>query len=156
MILDNWKITKIKLMKIRFLLFLSLMPILLTGCVSSLQSVHFPDQAKVVENPSQGRIYVIRPGLTGLGIATEIRDNGTIVGNNGPHGFLCWERAPGSVTITSTAENVSVIQVTVQAGQVSYIVEKLNFGWISTVNRLDVVSEEQAAVALKKCEPPIH
>ena len=156
-ILDKWgNRMKIALMKIRFLLFASLLPLLFTGCASTLQPAHFPDQTKVVEDPGKGRIYVIRPGLTGIGITTDVKDNGQLVGSTGPHGFLCWERAPGDAVITSTAEDTSEVQVTVQAGKVNYIVGKLDFGWIITSSRLAVVSEEEARVALKKCHPPVH
>lgn len=150
------KRTKLTLMKIKFLLLAVWVPLFFTGCAATLQSAHFPDQTKVVEDAGKGRIYVIRPGLTGIGIGTEVRDDGKLIGSTGPHGFLCWERAPGNAVITSTAENTSEVQVPVQAGQVNYIVEQLDFGWISTVNRLEVVSEAEAAAALKKCKPPIH
>jgi hypothetical protein len=143
-------------MKFRCLLFVALIPLLFTGCASSLQSAHFPDQAKIVEDPGKGRIYVIRPGLTGIGITTDVRDDGKLIGSTGPHGFLCWEREPGDATITCTAENVSEVQVAVQAGKVNYIVEQLDFGWITTSSRLEVVSEDAAGIALKKCKPPIH
>lgn len=148
--------TKLERMKISWLLFVLAIPILLTGCASTVQPVRFPDQAKVVEDPRKGRIYVIRPGLTGLGISTEVRDNGRLVGSTGPHGFVCWERAPGEAVISATAEDTSEIRVAVKPGQVVYIIEKLDFGWISTTSRLDLVSETEAAAALKKCKPPMH
>jgi len=143
-------------MKIKSLLAAIVIPILFGGCASTLQPAHFPDQAKAVEDSGKGRIYVIRPGLTGIGIGTEVRDNGELVGSTGPHGFVCWERAPGGTVVSVTAEDTSEVQVTVQAGQVIYIVEKLHFGWISTSTRLDVVGEAEAAAALKKCQPPDH
>ncbi|HXU79707.1 MAG TPA: hypothetical protein VN794_24205 [Methylomirabilota bacterium] len=35
--------------------------LLLVGCASTVQYVPMPDQTKAVEDPSKGRIYVMRP-----------------------------------------------------------------------------------------------
>jgi hypothetical protein len=128
--------------------------LLFFGCATPQQLVHFPDAKMVVEDPSKGRIYVIRPGLTGLGISTDISADGEIIGSTGPQSYLCWEQEPGEVAISAKADNVSELEVNVLAGQVKYVVQKLHFGWITTDNQLTVVSEDVGKAALKKCKPP--
>jgi len=140
--------------RIKSLIFVFATALLFSGCATPQQLVHFPDAKKVVEDPSKGRIYIIRPGLTGLGISTDISADGEIIGSTGPHSYLCWEQEPGNVTISAKADNVSEVQVTVLGGHVNYIIQKLHFGWITTDNQLTVVSEAEGKEALKKCKPP--
>lgn len=133
---------------------LALTLLLFTGCASSQQFVHFPKQSKIVEDPGKGRIYVIRPKRTGLGISSDINDDGASIGSTGPRSFICWERKPGDTIISGTVDNTSEVKVKVQAGGVNYIIQTLHFGWIITTNRLDIVSEDAGKAALKKCKPP--
>lgn len=153
--LDNCgKNKKLKPVKIKWLSFILLIPLLLSGCASSDQYVHFPDQGKTVEDPHKGRIYVIRPGLTGLGIFSDISDGGEAIGCTSRGGFLCWERAPGETTIIGKTDNTSFLTVDLRAGEVIYILQTLHFGWLATDNRLDLILEPEAREALKKCNPP--
>lgn len=150
------KITKLKTVKIKCLPFVLLSALLLSGCAASDQYVHFPDQSKLVEDPAKGRIYVIRPKLTGLGIFSDITDDGQAIGCTSRRGFLCWERPPGMTTITGKTDNTSSLTVNVQAGEVSYILQTLHFGWITTDNTLSLVTEPEAKAALKICNPPFN
>ena len=131
------------------------MPLLFSGCASNEQYVHYPDQSKVVEDPGKGRIYVIRPKLAGMGISPEITDDGESIGSTCPRGFLCWERKPGVTTIAGKTDNTSEVTVDVKAGEVSYIFQTIDFGWTSTDNRLDIVSEQEGRAAIKKCKEPV-
>jgi hypothetical protein len=142
------------MVRIKPLLFIVVIALLFSGCATPQQIVHFPDPKKVVEDASKGRIYVIRPGWTGLGISTDIGVDGKVIGSTGPKSYLCWEQTPGYVTISATADNVGEVEVNVMAGQVNYIIQKLHFGWITTDNQLNIVSEGDGKAALKKCKPP--
>jgi len=140
--------------RIKPLIFIFAASLLFLGCATSLQLVHFPDNKKVVEDTGKGRIYVIRPGWTGIGISTDISVDGEIIGSTGPQSYLCWEQEPGNVTISAKADNVSEVEITVLAGQAIYIIQKLHFGWITTDNLLTVVGENEGEEALKKCKQP--
>jgi hypothetical protein len=148
------KNTKIQGVRIKYLPLIFLIPLLLSGCASSDQYVHFPDQNKIVEDPGKGRIYVIRPKLTGLGIFSDITDDGQPVGCTARQGFLCWERVPGSATIAAKTDNTNSLTLDVQAGEVYYILQTLHFGWIETDNTLELIDEQKAKDVLKKCKPP--
>jgi hypothetical protein len=149
------KIRKLKTVKIRTALFIFVIPLLVSGCASNEQFVHFPDQSKIVEDPGKGRIYLIRPKLAGIGISPDISDDGESIGSTSPRGFLCWERKPGDTTVSAKTDNTSEVTVNVKAGEVSYIFQTIHFGWINTDNRLDIVSEQEGRDALKKCKPPV-
>jgi hypothetical protein len=140
----------------RFSLFIFLVALLAAGCATNEQYVHFPDQSKIVEDPGKGRIYVIRPKLAGMGITSQISDDGESIGNTCPRGFLCWEQTPGVANISGKTDGISDIAVNVQAGQVSYIIQTIDFGWINTDNQLAIVTEEEGKDLLKKCKPPIR
>jgi hypothetical protein len=149
------KIRTLKIVRIRFILFVLVMPLLFAGCASNEQYVHYPDQGKVVEDPGKGRIYVIRPKLAGMGISPQITDDGKSIGSTCPRGFLCWERAPGDARIAGITDTTNEVTVAVVAGGVSYIIQSIDFGWTSTDNRLDVVSEQEGKEALANCKPPV-
>ncbi len=141
-------------MKVKFIAIFFVIPLLVSGCASNDQYVHYPDQTKIVEDANKGRIYLIRPKLAGIGISPDITDDGEAIGCTSPRGFLCWERKPGNTTISGKTDNTSVVTVDVKAGEVTYIIQTIDFGWITTENRLDIVSEQEGKEALKKAKPP--
>ena len=135
-------------------MFIFLISLLVSGCISNEQYVYFPDQNKIVENPNKGRIYVIGPKLAGVRIAPQISDDGESIGNTSARGFLCWERKPGETTISSRTDNTSEVTVNVEEGKAIYIIQAVSIGWTSTDNQLHVVSEQEGREALKACRPP--
>src|SRR5579864_6502092 len=128
--------------------------LLVTGCASTRQMVPFPDQAKRIEDPSKGRVYVMRPTSFGYAIPMTILDGGKTIGTTGPSGYLCWERSPGDTTITGTAEGVSQAPLSVSAGQVYYVFEHVRMGMWQAANQLEVVNEDEGEKVLKKCHAP--
>jgi hypothetical protein len=128
--------------------------LLVSGCASTRQMVPLPDQAKRIEDPSKGRVYVMRPSSLGAAIRMTVLDGGTTIGVTGPAGYLCWERPPGDTTITATAEGVSQAPLSVSAGEVYYVFEHIRMGWWQAANKLEVVNEEEGQKVLKKCHAP--
>ena len=127
----------------------------LVGCVSTKQFVPFPDQTKTVEDPTKARIYVMRPSTLARAISMVVRDNEKIIGSTGAQGFLCWEREPGYVVISSKAENTSTINIPVQAGQVYYIYQRLGMGLLEARNKMKIVTEDKGRqILLDECKPP--
>src|ERR1700710_3041767 len=90
--------------------------LLFAGCASSVQYVHQPDLSKKIEDASKGRIYVMRPSGFGYNVSMNVLDGGNLIGKTGPKGFLCWEREPGDVIISSTLENTSRVSLAVRPG----------------------------------------
>src|SRR5689334_19898140 len=99
--------------------------LLLSGCAGTRQFVAMPDQSKTVEDPSKGRIYVMRPATVGTAVSMNVSEDGKPIGVTGPHGYLCWEREPGDSIVSSTSEGVSQLPLTVDAGHVYYVFQHL-------------------------------
>ena len=128
--------------------------LMLTGCASTKQFVPLPDQSKTVEDPAKGRIYVMRPASVGGAVAMNVTDGGTPIGTTGPRGFLCWERDPGDVIVSSTSENTSRVSLAVRPGSVHYVVQHVRMGiWIARTD-LEIVTEDQGKLGLMKCKAP--
>ena len=125
----------------------------LVGCASARQFVPMPDQSKVVEDPSKGRIYVIRPSSFGGAVGMNVADGGNPIGSTGPGRYLCWEREPGDVIVSSTSENTSRVALPVRAGSVHYILQHIRMGMWVARTELEVVPEERGKAELKGCKP---
>jgi hypothetical protein len=126
----------------------------LAGCASTLQRVPMPDQAKAVENPAKGRIYVMRPSDAGSMIRMDIVDGAELIGHTGPGGYLCWERDPGDVVVASRSENTSRVSLAVRPGTVHYVLQHIRMGlWLKRTD-LEVVDEERGRTELNRCKPP--
>ena len=127
--------------------------LLFVGCASTKQFVPMPDQSKTLDDPSKGRIYVMRPATVGSAITMQVSDGGKLIGETGPHGYLCWERNAGETMITSASEGASSAPLSVRQGGVYYLFQHLRMGiWIAR-SELEVVSAEEGQKVLKKCKP---
>lgn len=128
--------------------------LLLAGCATNEQFVHFPDQQKRVEDPGKARIYVARPNGLGGMASMEIWDTGKHVANTGPWGFVCWERLPGKAEVTGREENNSTVEIDAEAGEVYFIQQHIREGWWQPRNKLEILSEEDGRHRVKQCKPP--
>jgi hypothetical protein len=125
----------------------------LIGCASATQFVPMPDLAKKVEDPAKGRIYVMRPSGLGGAVGMDVSDGGILIGSTGPGKFLCWEREPGDVIVSSASENTSRVSLPVRAGSVHYVLQNIRMGiWIARTD-LEVLDEEQGPKELQHCKP---
>ena len=96
----------------------------------------------------------MRPATVGAAITMHVSDSGKLIGETGPHGYLCWERSPGETTISSTSEGVSTAPLTIQAGESYYLFQHIRMGmWIAR-NELEIVDQEKGKKVLAKCKPP--
>jgi hypothetical protein len=125
----------------------------LVGCASTVQHVSMPDQSKAVEDPAKGRIYVMRPSSFGAAVSMNITDNGAEIGSTGPGGYLCWEREPGDVILSSSSENTSRVSLPVRSGSIHFVRQNIRWGiWVARTD-LEVLDETEGAKVLKKCKP---
>lgn len=128
--------------------------LLATGCVATKQVVPFPNQSNTVEDPSKGRVYVMRPAKIGTAISMPVSDDGKPIGSTGPRGYLCWERPPGDTIVSSSSEGVTQLPLTVSPGQAYYIFQHLRMGvWIAR-SELELLDTEKGLKILKKCKRP--
>jgi hypothetical protein len=106
-----------------------------------------------VADSTKARIYLIRPDPGSKMASTKISDNGILIGNTGPRGYLCWERQPGRVRVTSLSSGEAAAELTVEAGSAYYIVQRVDPGWVYGKSSLAVVPEEKGQALLKSCKP---
>ena len=126
---------------------------LLGGCTSSWQYVKAPDQALKVADTSKARIYLIRPDAGSKMASTRLSDNGVLIGNTGPRGYLCWEREPGTMKLTSVSAGEAETELTVAAGGVYYLLQRVNPGFVYGKSSLTILPEEAGVALLKSCKP---
>jgi hypothetical protein len=112
-----------------------------------------PDQSKNVEDPTKGRIYVIRPSSFGGAVGMNIADGGNPIGSTGPGSYLCWEREPGDVIVSAASENTSRVSLALRSQGVFYILQHIRMGvWMARTD-LEVVDEAKGKAELQHCKP---
>lgn len=149
------------------LLLVMFVSLTISGCGTTKQVVRFPDQSKVVEAEGHARIYVIgmpifmQPAshLATLTIVADQEWVGDIVG----HSYLCWERAPGTLTIAGRRLPGNVVTLAVEKGRIYYIIAHIHPGFDATSIapggghiRVDfeIVDDQEGKKALRESEPP--
>lgn len=128
----------------------------LTACSSTKQMVPFPDQSKRISDTAKGRIYVMRPNpIFGAPMPITVSDEQGFVGQTGPRGYLCWERAPGNARIESRSwEGVSELNLGVKPGNVYYVFQHIRVGVMAYRSELELVTENEGKKILNSCRPP--
>ena len=122
-----------------------------SGCATARQWI--PNISSVAQGcPSdKACIYVMRPALIGSAIHFVVYDNNKGVGETGPRSYLAWQREPGEVTLVSQAENNARISFTAEEGQIYYVLQSVEIGFMTSRNSLKLISEDQALKYLKAC-----
>jgi hypothetical protein len=112
-----------------------------------------PNQSNRIDDPTKGRIYVMRPTTFGGGVSMTVRDGEKEIGKTGPRGYLCWEREPGATMIMGKAENTSIFPLTVEQGCVYYFIQHVQMGMLKAGNNIELVDEAKGKEQLKNCKP---
>ena len=139
-------------MKKRRNILLLLVVLVCSGCASIGQFTSFPDQRVNVENPSKARIYVMRPAVfMGAAIAMSVKDGDQIIGVTKGGNYLCWERNPGDVVLTSKSENEVTLRFHVDEGKSYYILQRVEIGLITSRTKLELIGEVEGKKDLSQC-----
>lgn len=139
----------------------------ISGCGTSKQMVHFPDQSKLIEAEGKARIYVIGRPLfmqpaSHSATLTIVADQGWI-GDIVGHSYLCWEREPGTLTIVGRRLSGNVITLAVEKGRVYYILAHIRPGFDATsfspggghiIVNFEIVDNKEGEDALRESKPP--
>jgi hypothetical protein len=142
-------------MKTKFGLIGCLCVLLFSGCSTSVQYVKFPDQSNRLTDPSKGRIYLIRSTNDESRTHVDVLDGRWLVGSTKPMSYLCWERKPGQTILLSSSSGEYELPLTVNAGQVYYIVQHVGSGRFFARTSLEIVPDEQGQAAMKGCATPM-
>ena len=139
--------------------------VLMTGCASTEQ-YHGVEMSQTALAPGRARIYVMRTArFLGDGTAVEVSMSGItretgrsyteLIGAVGPKHYLCWDAAPGAVTL-SIEEGAPGNQkeLRLQAGQTYYLRVTMTAGYIGPEFVMESLSDADGKDLLKKCKPP--
>lgn len=95
-------------------------------------------------------VYVVRPTMMGSKIQTKLAVDGKWVGINRGNNYFFVTLDPGEHYLCSTAENRSVLKVTVEPGKTYYLQQKIRMGFMKATNRLEVIDDSEGKAALGK------
>ena len=133
--------------------------VLATGIlVIACASVPIAPRAALVDarsfNPAPGkaRLYVFRPpGFAGSAVVLQVAIDGRIVGATAPGTFVMIEVDPGRHVVSSqTAENLTSVPITVEAGRLYFIRQEPRFGLASARVSLEQANENEGRDAVLK------
>jgi hypothetical protein len=99
-------------------------------------------------------------------VPIRVRDGETPIGCTSGHGFLCWEREPGTATLISEAYHSKSLILEAEKGQVYYVLQRVHPAW-ETVGEaivmpgggqitatMELLDEEKGRHALAQSKPP--
>lgn len=106
--------------------------LLLAGCATVPKVAQSEDAAaKQFRAPSdKGRVYVYRSAFIGQAVSIPIHINGKPWGQTQGKSFLVADLAPGEYTFVSKAENDSTVKVKVEAGNLYFVWQEVNMGFV--------------------------
>lgn len=108
--------------------------IILTGCAATTKQFRpYPNERDTVDNPTEGRIYILREkGGRASGQGTNVIVDGEVIGVLGPASYISFEHAPGTVKVTLKQSAFKItpklsksVDIDVEAGKQYYIHSKL-------------------------------
>jgi hypothetical protein len=100
--------------------------------------------------PDKALVYVVRPTMLGNKIQTKLAVDGKWVGINRGNNYFFVTVDPGEHYLCSTAENRSVLKLTVEPGKTYFVQQKIRMGFMKASNRLELIDEPEGKVALEK------
>lgn len=100
-------------------------------------------------------LFVVRPTMMGNKIQTKLAVDGQWVGVNRGNNYFFFTLDPGEHFLCSTAENRSVMKLTVEAGKTYYVQQKIRMGFMKATNILEAIDEREGKVALTKTHPSV-
>jgi len=112
------------------------------------------DLFRPMNSTNRVRICVFRPGIIGSDVMKMLVIDGKKdpIGRTSAKTFLCWERNPGPVNVTTTEGDLRhTVNLQTTGGRTYFLLEKMAFGRASV--SLEPVSETQAQELLEKCSP---
>lgn len=119
-----------------------------------LPSVSKDDLYRPMNSTNRVRICVLRPGIIGSDVMKMMVIDGKKdpIGRTSAKTYLCWERNPGPVAVTTTEGDLrDTVNLQTVGGHTYFLLEKMAFGRASV--SLEPISEAQARQLLGKCTP---
>jgi len=130
-------------MKVTLAIAFAAMTLTVCGCASVPMGDAKQDATlKTFSIPSnKAGIYIYRNEAIGAGVKMDVQIDGAPIGQTAANTYLFREVAPGSHTVSSTAENTDVLQVDAKAGTLVYIWQEVKMGVLYARNKLHLMGE---------------
>ncbi len=119
--------------------------LLITGCATApMASLDKDIKAKSFETaPEVSSLYIYRNENFGGAISMDITVNGKPVGQTAAKSYFKFDVTPGDYHVESKAENVSFIDVSLEAGKNYFIWQEVKMGFLYARSKLQLVDEEK-------------
>lgn len=101
----------------------------------------------------KAKVYIVRPSRLGFAVKVKVFINDKLVGKTKGGKYLALDLDPGTHTILSKAENKSIVELNVEAGQEYYLKQIIFPGFLRARNNLEVISIEDGKKAMESCKP---
>ena len=128
--------------------------IVMSGCASVPMAS--PDQdaeaKKFDAPPAKSRIYVYRNESFGGAIYMTVSLDGRIMGRSAAQTFFVWDVAPGKHTVSSHAEDVSMVTLETAAGKSYYLWQEVKMGLWMARSLLQQVDEKTGRAGVLECQ----
>lgn len=135
--------------------------LLVAGCVSQNRLVQYAplaDPAKPLANPENCRIFVYTQKGFGGRLFLELCDKKRVIGTLSYNNYLCWERAPGEVELSSYSldEKERLLTFDAKKGEVYYVRVKANILAASPKDcfSFHLVDAQESQEGLSRCKMP--
>lgn len=102
--------------------------------------------------PGKGNIYVYRNEHFGAAVPMDVLVNGDLVGKTGAQTYFALMVTPGKHTITSKAENVSTVDLSVEAGKNYFVWQEVKMGLLFARTQLQLVDEATGRAGVNECK----
>lgn len=93
--------------------------------------------------PGKALVYVMRPTMIGMLYQTKLAVDGDWKGVNKGDSYFYFQLDPGPHAFCSIAENVSILQLTVEAGKTYYLQQHIQMGITMPRNQLSLMPEKE-------------
>lgn len=115
----------------------------MVGCASVNMATPQQDAAvKTFAVPKENAgIYIYRNETMGSAVKMEVAVDGMPIGKTTAHTFLYKEVAPGTHTLTSSAENTSTLVIDAKPGTLYYVWQEVKMGIMYARTKLNLVDE---------------
>ena len=110
------------------------------------------DSKNIVPPNGKGVIYVVRPAVMGFAIGIPVSCDGNWVGTTRGKNFIYTVVDPGKHIISGKAENLSEVEVNVEAGKTYYVLQNIKMGMVMARNKLELTDEQTGKTKLEKCK----
>ena len=131
---------------------------ILLGCASVPEGVALgdPEQDATLKAfavaPDQAGLFIYRNQRDFPEVWTNVRLDGTMLGNTSAMTYLYTPVAPGNHVITSSTENTDTLELNIKAGTLAYVWQEVEIGADAPQVKFQRMGEQDGRIGVLECE----